>query len=116
MKKALFDDLAKSLGDAVDYLDGKPSPATRVHTVRIDRNDVAAIRLKAKLTQADFAKLLGASKGTVMKWESGERAPSGAAETLLRVLDFDPTVIDRALGRKPAPAMRTPRSRLVAAE
>jgi DNA-binding transcriptional regulator YiaG len=43
------------------------------------------------LTQAQFAEMLGASLDTVRKWEIGERSPSGAAATLIRVLGYDPT-------------------------
>ena len=114
MKKELFSDLVKSLGQAGDYLAGKPVPGTRAHTVKVDRAAVAEIRLKTKLTQDAFAKLLGTSIGTVTKWESGERRPSGAAATLLRVIEYDPTIIHRAFRLKQAAPKRKPRSRLAA--
>jgi putative transcriptional regulator len=116
LKKELFDDLVKSLGQASDFLAGKPSPGTRVHKVAVDRTAVAAIRLKTNLTQSDFAKLLGTSIGTVTKWERGERQPSGAAATLLRVIEYDPTVIHRAFGLDRSESKRKPRSKLAAAE
>jgi putative transcriptional regulator len=57
--------------------------------------------------------VLGESLGTVRKWEMGERTPSGAAATLLRVLDFDPSIVIRALGIMPGQQKRTPCCRLV---
>ncbi len=56
----------------------------------------------------------GASIGTVRKWESGERSPSGAAERLLRLLDAEPKIVTRALGIKPSAPKRQPRSQMVA--
>ena len=74
------------------------------------------MRIKAGLTQGEFARVLGASPGTVRKWEMGERTSSGAAATLLRVLDLDPATVFRALGKVPGKAKRAPRSQLVAGE
>ncbi len=116
MKKELFDDLVKSLGQASEYLAGIPSPKTRVHSVKVDRTAVAEIRLKTNLTQDAFAKLLGTSIGTVTKWERGERHPSGAAATLLRVIEYDPTIVHRAFGLTQTMPKRKPRIRLAAAE
>ena len=116
MKKAHFEQLLNSLAEARRYARGEKVPGLKTHVRTVNSAAVATTRLKAGLTQTEFAKLLGASLGTVRKWEAGERAPSGAAATLLRVLDFDPTVIQRALGATPAKAKRTPRSRLAAAE
>jgi putative transcriptional regulator len=116
LKKELFDDLVKSLGQAGDFLAGNSSGGTRAQAVKVDRTAVAAIRLKTNLTQADFAKLLGTSIGTVTKWERGDRHPSGAAATLLRVIAYDPTVIHRAFGLDQTAPKRRPRSKLAAAE
>lgn len=116
MKKALFDDLMKGLGEAQDFLDGTPVPGLVVHKVKVNRSEVASIRIKAGLTQGEFAGLLGASVGTVRNWESGERSPSGAAASLLRVIDYAPDTVSEALGVKPRRPKRAPRSRLVAAE
>lgn len=52
--------------------------------------DVASIRTKTGLSQAQFAKLMGVSKRTLQDWEQGRRAPSGAARTLLLVASKNP--------------------------
>jgi len=52
-----------------------------------------AARLKAKLTQSQFATLLGVSPRTLQEWEQGRRSPSGAAKTLLRVAETHPEVL-----------------------
>ncbi len=50
-------------------------------------------RLKAGLTQAQFASVLGVSRRTLKQWEQGRRKPSGAARTLLRIAESHPEVL-----------------------
>lgn len=54
---------------------------------------IVQARLKAGLTQAQFATLLGVSKRTLEQWEQGRREPSGAAKTLIRVAELHPEVL-----------------------
>ena len=57
------------------------------------KSDVARVRLKSGLSQAEFATLLGVSKRTLEQWEQGRREPSGAAKTLLRIAERHPEVL-----------------------
>jgi len=50
-------------------------------------------RLKAGLTQQQFAALLGVSKRTLEQWEQGRRKPSKAAKTLIKVAELHPEVL-----------------------
>ena len=61
--------------------------------VIVERSPIARARLKAGLTQAQFAALLGVSKRTLEQWEQGRREPSGAAKTLIRVAELHPEVL-----------------------
>jgi putative transcriptional regulator len=54
---------------------------------------IARARMKAGLTQAQFAALLGVSKRTLEQWEQGRREPSGAAKTLIKVAELHPEVL-----------------------
>ena len=55
--------------------------------------DVSTIREKTGLSQSRFAELLGVSVRTLQDWEQGRRAPSGAARTLLLVVDRNPRAL-----------------------
>ena len=55
--------------------------------------DVASVREKTGLSQAQFAALLGVSVRTLQDWEQGRRAPSGAARTLLLVAHRNPKAL-----------------------
>ena len=57
------------------------------------RSPTARARLKAGLTQAQFAALLGVSTRTLQQWEQGRREPSGAAKTLIRLAEMDPEAL-----------------------
>jgi putative transcriptional regulator len=57
------------------------------------RSPIVRARVKAGLTQAQFATLLGVSKRTLEQWEQGRREPSGAAKTLIKVAEMHPEVL-----------------------
>ncbi len=57
------------------------------------RSPIVRARLKAGLTQVQFAELLGVSKRTLEQWEQGRREPSGAAKTLIKVADLHPEIL-----------------------
>ena len=58
---------------------------------------VQSIREKTGLSQSRFAQLLGVSVRTLLEWEQGRRAPSGAARTLLLIAQRNPrTLLDVA--------------------
>ena len=59
--------------------------------------DVKAIRKVLKLTQQQFAQEFGLELRTVQDWEQGRVLPTGAARTLLRVIEQDPNAVRRAL-------------------
>ena len=53
-------------------------------------------RAALKVTQKDFATLLGVSLRTLHQWEQGRRKPTGAALTLLRVARANPRAVMQA--------------------
>lgn len=54
---------------------------------------VTGSRLRAGLSQSQFAALLGVSVRTLQQWEQGRREPSGAAKTLLRIAGKHPEIL-----------------------
>lgn len=59
----------------------------------VEANEIVSTRLKTGLTQAQFAAALQISPRTLQQWEQGRRRPSGAAETLLRIVARYPEVL-----------------------
>jgi putative transcriptional regulator len=108
MTKA-FDKILAGLDEARQFARGEPVNGLKAHERSILKTEDAAVRQKAGLTQVQFADVLGASIGTVRKWESGERSPSGAAERLLRILAAEPKIVTRTLGIKALAQKRQPR-------
>lgn len=70
---------------------GRVSVVTR--DGRVMDSPVAKARIISRLSQTQFAALLGVSVRTLQEWEQGRRSPSGAAKTLLRVAETHPEVL-----------------------
>lgn len=85
------EDLIQSLNEALAHAQGE-GPAV-VHTP-VDPREV---RMKAKLTQAQMAPMMGMSLSGYRKWEQGARRVSGPAAALLRVIEKEPAAVQRAL-------------------
>jgi DNA-binding transcriptional regulator YiaG len=56
-------------------------------------HDIVTARLKCGLSQSQFAAALKISPRTLQQWEQGRRQPSGAAETLLKIVARHPEVL-----------------------
>ena len=82
MKKQRFGRLMESLGEVRTHV------ATGRFSGRISKvaDDVRAVRERSGMTQQQFAATFGIGLGTLQKWERGERRPSGAARSLLKVM------------------------------
>lgn len=64
---------------------------------KVEANDVVAARLKSGLSQAQFAAALKISPRTLQQWEQGRRQPSGAAETLLKIVARHPNLLHEVM-------------------
>lgn len=64
-----------------------------------DALGIKELRARTKLSQSDFAALLGVELATLRNWEQGRRMPTGPARALLRAIRNDPQNVIRALAR-----------------
>lgn len=96
----------KADGRIVEVLDGREAPLvpdmpgnapSREATAPVVRD----LRLRAKLTQAEFASRLGVPLETIRNWEQGKRSPRGPARALLTVIAHEPEMVFAALARRP---------------
>lgn len=58
-----------------------------------DGQVVTALRTRYRLSQVQFARLIGISKDTLRNWETSRRSPMGPARALLRILSADPKTV-----------------------
>lgn len=87
MKKEMFDELLESIQEMDDITNGKK---TASRSFDFPEPEAKAIRDRLGVSQENFAILLGVSKRTVENWEQGRRYPTGAARSLLKIVEADP--------------------------
>jgi len=90
MKDELFNELVASVREGGKILRGKAKPSREF---TIEAPDVKKIRSDYKLSQNEFAALIGISVKTLRNWEQGRRIPEGPARVLLQVAAKHPDVI-----------------------
>jgi putative transcriptional regulator len=96
MRKAAFEDLLKSVKEAGAIVRGERT-ASRKFT--IDASSIKELRSQTRLSQPNFADLLGVEVSTLRNWEQGRREPTGPAKALLRAIRNDPEHVLKALIR-----------------
>jgi len=58
-----------------------------------------SVRLKLGVSQSEFARLLRIPKRTIQEWEQERRKPTGAALTLLNIVESAPEVVKGILAQ-----------------
>lgn len=96
MRKSDFDELLASVEQAREIVRGERAPSRAFH---VEPKTIRALRLRTKLSQTEFASLLGVQVSTLRNWEQGRREPTGPAKALLRAIRNDPWNVLRALAR-----------------
>lgn len=87
MDNDMFDELMTSVQEMDGIVKGQKRPTRRFE---FREPEVKAIREKMGVSQDKFAVILGVSKRTVENWEQGRRHPTGAARSLLKIVEADP--------------------------
>ena len=59
--------------------------------------DVRQIRTKLHLSQDKFAIFFGVSKRTIQEWEQKRKRPNATSRNFLRVVEFAPDIVQKAL-------------------
>jgi putative transcriptional regulator len=96
MKKQRFNRLMASLDEVRTHVaTGRFSG--RVNKIEIGADSIRAVRERSGMTQQKFAAAFGIGLGTLQKWERGERRPSGAARSLLKVMQANLPAVVKAL-------------------
>lgn len=94
MDKMMFDELMTSVQE-MDHIVKGQKKASR--SFDYPDPEVKVIRERLGVSQEKFAVILGVSKRTVENWEQGRRHPTGAARSLLRIVEVDPKHALKAL-------------------
>ena len=108
MKKQRFEQLVASLRDVREHVT-RGRFRGRIALIEVEPADVRAVRERSGMTQQQFAATFGIGLGTLQKWERGERRPSGAAKSLLLVMQSNLPAVVKALGGTPQARRRRPR-------
>ena len=87
--------IINALHEVLEDVKGKTPLKER--SVDLEELDVYKIRQKYKLTQLEFARTFGFSLRTLQQWEQKRRRPHGASLVLLKVIDYAPKVVNKAL-------------------
>lgn len=75
---------------------GKPARGKK-RLFRHASPDIKAIRGRLKMSQREFALMIGVSLATVQNWEQGRREPVGPARALLCIAERNPRAVVDAL-------------------
>jgi putative transcriptional regulator len=82
MHDEMFNELLASVQEGTDILQGQVLPS---RSFAIKGQDIKQMRARYRLSQRQFAALLGISPATLRNWEQDRRTPEGPARVLLQV-------------------------------
>ena len=96
MDKQHFDQLVKGVREMKRHMAGKSVRGVR--TIELPAPDVRTIREAAKISQSQFAKLIGVNPRTLQNWEQQRTQPTGPARALLKIVASHPKAIEALHG------------------
>jgi len=94
MKKTLFNDLIKSIKEARAIADGNKKPSRHFTVTPVD---IKVLRRRLKLSQGQFADIIGIPVATLRNWEQGRTNPEGPARVLMTALKNNPRGVIKAI-------------------
>jgi putative transcriptional regulator len=97
-KSVLARDAKRNIGDELLQAIRNVKAGKYGAKYQVEANDIVKARMKCGLSQSQFAEALHISPRTLQQWEQGRRQPSGAAETLLKIVARHPEVLREVMG------------------
>ena len=95
MDKQHFDQLVKGVREMKRHMAGKRVRGARMTELA---PDVRMIREAVKISQSQFAKLIGVNLRTLQNWEQNRTQPTGPAKALLKIVASNPRAIEALHG------------------
>src|SRR5208283_5009576 len=92
MDKQHFEQLVKGVREMKRHMAGKPVRGAK--TTELPVPDVRSIREAAKISQSQFATLIGVNLRTLQNWEQQRTQPTGPAKALLKIVASNPKAIE----------------------
>jgi len=95
--------IRKGLEEAIRHAKGEITLKTTTLEIpdrppEVGAEELTKLRLKSRMSQADFARMLNVSTKTVQSWEQGQRRPSQAALRLIQVFRQNPSGLLEVVG------------------
>jgi putative transcriptional regulator len=100
-RRPLFDRLKQGLEEGIAHARGELTLRTTdipEEPPEIDARTLAALRKRAGMSQAVFARMLNVSIKTLQSWEQGVRQPSDVSRRLIQVFSEHPEALCRTAG------------------
>lgn len=95
MDKQHFDQLVRGVREMKRHMAGRTVRGAR--TTELAEPDVRAIRESAKISQSQFARLIGVNLRTLQNWEQHRTRPTGPARALIKIVAANPKAAIEAL-------------------
>jgi len=88
--------IIQGLKEAISWTKGE-NDKVRVTLMHVPKVDVRKVRLKMKLSQAQFATKFGFPPATLRNWEQGRSHPDAPTRVLLAVIAKHPEAVEDVL-------------------
>lgn len=88
-----FSGVMDGLKEALAFEKGTAKEATLARKRNLPDVDARKLRSNLKLTQKEFARVLGVSPRTVESWEIGRSTPSPTAKNLMHLIESKPSLV-----------------------
>lgn len=100
-RKPFFERLKQGLEEGIAHSTGELTLKTvevPEDPPEIDAATLAALRLRASMSQSVFARMLSVSTKTLQSWEQGIRQPSGASLRIIQMFSEHPEMVCKSVG------------------